>query len=83
MSSPPSASRLIRIALGLGIALLTLLILWVLLSLTDQILSVWQGLERLPAWVFWFYGLALLGILMAGGYALWRLLRPRRAGPAR
>ena len=82
MSSPPSASRLIRIALSLGIALLTLLILWVLLSLTDQILSVWQGLVSLPDWVFWFYGLALLGILMAGGYALWRLLRPRRAGPA-
>lgn len=81
MSSPPSASRLIRIALSLGIALLTLLILWVLLSLTDQILSVWQGLVSLPDWVFWFYGLALLGILMAGGYALWRLLRPRRAGP--
>lgn len=82
VSSPPSASRLIRIALGLGIALLTLLILWVLLSLTDQILSVWQGLERLPAWVFWFYGLALLGVLAAGGYALWRLLRSRRPGPA-
>ena len=77
-----SPSRLIRIAIGLGIALLTLLILWVLLSLTDTILSVWQGLERWPTWVFWFYGLALLGILVAGGYALWRLLRGRRPGPA-
>ena len=77
-----SPSRLIRIAIGLGIALLTLLILWVLLSLTDTILSVWQGLERWPTWVFWFYGLALLGILVAGGYALWRLLRARRPGPA-
>ena len=76
-----SPSRLIRIAIGLGIALLTLLILWVLLSLTDTILSVWQGLERWPTWVFWFYGLALLGILVAGGYALWRLLRARRPGP--
>ena len=77
-----SPSRLIRIALGLGITLLTLLILWVLLSLTDTTLSVWQGLERWPTWVFWFYGLALLGILVAGGYALWRLLLTRRPGPA-
>ena len=77
-----SPSRLIRIAIGLGITLLTLLILWVLLSLTDTILSVWQGLERWPTWVFWFYGLALLGILVAGGYALWRLLRARRSSPA-
>jgi hypothetical protein len=82
VSSPLSASRLIRIALGLGITLLTLMILWVLLSMTDQILSVWQGLERLPGWVFWFYCLAILGILVAGGYAFWRLLRSRRAAPA-
>ena len=81
MSSPLSASRLIRIALGLGITLLTLLILWVLLSMTDQILSVWQGLERLPGWVFWLYCLAILGILVAGGYAFWKLLRSRRAAP--
>lgn len=83
MSRPFSSAKLIRLALGLGIAFLTLLILWMMLALTDRVLAVWRGLEQLHPLVFYGYGLAILGILVAGGYALWRLLRRGgRSGPA-
>ncbi len=78
VSRPFSPAKLIRIALALGIGLLTLLILWALLSLTDRLLDVWRGLDSLPPWVFYLYEAAILGILAVGGYALWRLLRRSR-----
>ena len=59
------------------------LVLWALLSLTDTVLSVWTRLESLPAWVFYLYLVAFLGIAGVGVWALWRLWRPARsaAGP--
>ena len=82
MRSPISSAKLIRVALGLGFGLLVLLLLWLLLSLTDRLLSVWQGLQSLPSWVLYLYLFAILGIVAAGVYALWRLLRPRRKAEA-
>jgi GTP-binding protein EngB required for normal cell division/uncharacterized protein (DUF697 family) len=73
-----SPSRLIRVGLALGVGLLTVLLLWALLMLTDTAFAVWERLKASPAWFFYVYGLAFLGITAVGGYALWRLLGPRR-----
>lgn len=68
--------------LALGVSLLTVLLLWALLILTDTAFSVWERLKDTPAWFFWLYGLGFLAIAGAGGFALWRLLRPRPRGKA-
>jgi len=71
-----SPSKLIRVGLALGVVLLTLLILWTLLILTDSAFDVWARLESSPAWFFYLYAAAFLGIFSVGGFALWKLLRP-------
>jgi len=70
-------AKLIRVGLALAVALLTLLLLWVLLVLTDTLFDVWARLREGPAWFFYFYAGGFLAISAAGGLTLWRLLRPR------
>jgi len=76
-------AKLIRVGLALGVALLTLLLLWVLLVLTDTAFDVWTRLRQGPSWFFYFYAGGFLAISGAGGFALWRLLRPRLERRAR
>lgn len=78
LSESISTTRLIRIALAFGLGLLVLLLLWGLLLVTETGLSVWERLDRGPAWFFWIYVLGFAGITSVGGYVLWKLLRPRR-----
>jgi len=70
-------SKLIRVGLALAVALLTLLLLWALLILTDTAFDVWTRLQEGPTWFFYLYGAGFLAISGVGGFALWRLLRPR------
>jgi len=70
-------SQLIRAALAVGVSLLTVLLLWVLLILTDTAFDVWERLKSAPSWFFVLYGFGFLAIAAVGGFALWRLLRPR------
>lgn len=76
-------SKLIRVGLALAVVLLTLLLLWVLLVLTDTAFDVWARLRESPSWFFYFYAGGFLAISAVGGFALWRLLRPRRGRRAR
>jgi uncharacterized protein len=71
------ASRLIRIALAIGAALLLGLLVWALLFITDTAFSVLERLGRGPTWFFYLYAAGFLVIVGAGGWMLWRLLRPR------
>jgi uncharacterized protein len=75
---PLTTSQIIRIALGIGAALLLALLLWALLFVTDTAFSVLERLNRGPSWFLWLYGAGFLTVLAAGLYMLWRLLRPRR-----
>ncbi len=76
-------AKLIRVGLALAVALLTLLLLWVLLVLTDTAFDVWTRLREGPGWFFYFYAGGFLAISAVGGFALWRLLRPRRGRKVR
>lgn len=78
MSLSLRPSQLLRLALALGVTLLTVVLLWVLLVVTDTAYSVWERLKDSPAWFLYLYGIGFLGIAGAGGFAMWRLLRPRR-----
>jgi GTP-binding protein EngB required for normal cell division len=78
VSSRFSPSKLIRVGLALGVALLTLLLLWAILILTDTAYDVWARLKASPAWFLYLYAAAFLGIMVVGGFALWRLLRPAK-----
>ncbi len=71
-------TRLIRLALALGLILLMLFVLWGLLALMDTAFGVWEQLVNLPSWFLYLYGMAFLGVSGAGVWALWRLLGPRR-----
>jgi len=75
-------SQLLRLGLALGVTLLTVVLLWVLLVVTDTAYSVWERLKDAPAWFFYLYGVGFVAIAGAGGFAMWRLLRPRRPSAA-
>jgi len=77
-----STARLVRIVLAAGLGLLVLLFLWGVLILTETGFGVWDRLQQGPGWFFWLYLIGFLGITAVGGYALWRLLRPRRRSRA-
>ncbi|MEA3276558.1 MAG: GTPase [Pseudomonadota bacterium] len=77
MSRSFRPSQLVRVGLALGVSLLTVLLLWALLILTDTAFDVWERLQSAPSWFFYLYGGGFLAIAAVGGYALWRLLRPR------
>lgn len=77
MSQRLTPSKLIRAGLALAVALLTLLVLWAILILTETVYDVWERLSEGPAWFYAVYAVGFLAIALAGGYALWRLLRPR------
>jgi GTP-binding protein EngB required for normal cell division len=79
---PLTTSQIIRVALGVGVALLLALLLWALLFVTDTAFSVWERLNRGPSWFLWLYGAGFLAVVAAGLYMLWRLLRPRAKVPA-
>ncbi len=81
MSRSLTTSRMIRMALAIGAALLLGLLLWALLFVTDTAFSVLERLNRGPGWFLYLYGAGFLAILGAGGTMLWRLLRPRRRVP--
>jgi len=83
MSQNLQPSKLIRIGLALAVVLLTLLLLLAVLFLTDTALSVWGRLKEGPAWFFYLYAGGFLAICSVGGFALWRLLRPRFGRKAR
>jgi len=76
-------SKLIRVGLALAVALLTLLLLWALLILTDTAFDVWTRLREGPTWFFSLYVVGFLAISGVGGVTLWRLLRPRPGWRAR
>jgi len=76
-------SKLIRVGLALAVVLLTLLLLWALLILTDTAFDVWTRLREGPTWFFSLYVAGFLAISGVGGFALWRLLRPRLGRQAR
>ena len=67
MSDRFSPSKLIRTGLALGVVLLTLLLLWALLILTNTAFDVYDKLESSPGWFFWLYGLGFLAITAVGG----------------
>ena len=70
-------SQIIRFGLAIGVSLLTVLLLWALLILTDTAFDVWERLKTSPPWFFLVYAAGFSAIAGAGGFALWRLLRPR------
>ena len=72
-----TATQLIRVGLAIGAALLLVLLLWALLFITDTAFSVLERLHQAPAWFYYLYGAGFLAIVAAGGWMLWRLLRPR------
>jgi len=76
-------AKLVRVGLALAVVLLTLLLLWALLALTDTAFGVWARLREGPSWFFYLYAGGFLAISTLGGFALWRLLRPRHGRPVR
>lgn len=77
MSRSYRPSQLIRFGLAVGVTLLTVLLLWALLMLTDTAFGVWERLKSGPSWFFLLYAAGFLAVAFAGGFALWRLLGPR------
>ena len=73
-----TTSQIIRIALGIGAALLLAVLLWALLFVTDTAFSVLERLNRGPSWFLWLYAAGFLAVVAAGAYMLWRLLRPHK-----
>ena len=51
--------------------------MWALLFITDTAFSVLERLRQGPIWFFYLYGAGFLAVVGAGGWMLWRLLRPR------
>ncbi len=72
-------NRLIRIILALGIALTFILTLTSLLYLTRAAFDVWQYLSDTPLWFSVSYLLGLFALALVAGYAVFRLLMPRRS----
>lgn len=73
-------SRLVRIALALGLTLLLVALLWAVLMLTDTAFQVWDRLNAGPAWFLVIYGLGFLLLSLGAGFLVWRLLWPARPG---
>ncbi len=71
-------NRPLRLLLGLGITVALLVILAMMLFVTEAALSVWDQLKDVPSWVFYGYVAAILLIGGGGGWAVWRLLIPRK-----
>jgi hypothetical protein len=64
-----SPSKRIRAGLALGLTLLTVLLLWALLILTDTAYDVRARLKASPSWFLSLYAAAFLGIMAVGGSA--------------
>jgi predicted GTPase len=77
MSRSLLPSKLIRVGLALAVVLLTVLLLWALLIVTDTAYDVWVHLSEGPTWFFYLYAGGFVAISAVGGFALWRLLRPQ------
>lgn len=73
---PTLPLRLIAAAL---VAIAAAVLLLVLLTATDTLLSVWERLSRLPGWLIFAYFTLLLIVAGGGTWLTWRLLRgPRK-----
>lgn len=73
--------RLLRVLLALAVALLLLAVVATALFVTESAFAVWDRLLAAPRWLFWFYVSALGAAVLASGWLVWRLLRPRRREP--
>lgn len=71
-------SRLVRVALALGLTLLLIVLLWAILMLTETAFQVWDRLSAGPTWLFVAYGAGFLALTVGAGYLVLRLLLPRR-----
>ena len=80
MSRP---SQLIRLLLALLVIAAVVFLASSLLNLADTTLSVWQRLQELPAVLRWFFLLLLAATVSAGGWLLWKLLKPTKPRDAR
>lgn len=77
MSETPPTAR-IRWLIATLIVMVALGLLLSLVYATDAVLSIIERLERLPSW-YTAGALALTALIGAGaGWAIWRVLRPRR-----
>lgn len=74
-SAPSMPLRLLLAAVVVAVAIGALL---TLVHATDAALSVMERLQRLPTWLAWIVATLVLGLLLATGWLLWRLLRPPR-----
>ncbi len=84
--SSPALPRQASTALRLLLAALVVIVLGglaiTLVQLTDTALSIQERLTRLPAWAAYPLAAALIGLVCAIAYLLWRLLRPTKIKPA-
>lgn len=71
--------RPLRIALAIAIAVGLLLVLVALLLLTESVLEVWRRLSEAPGWLVALWLGAVGALTLASGWAVLRLLFPRRA----
>jgi uncharacterized protein len=76
------ASTMIRVLLAALVVIVLGGLAITLVQLTDTALSIQERLQRLPAWAAYPLAAMLLGIGVALGYLVWRLLRPVRVTPA-
>ncbi len=71
-------SRLVRIALAVGLTLLLVALLWAVLMLTETAFQVWERLRGGPTWFLVGYAAGFLLLSLGAGYLVWRLLWPAR-----
>ncbi len=69
-----SHTRQLRWLLAAGTVLLTLLLLSFILLATRNLLDLWDRLRHLPAWLLFGYGAMIGLVVLAGGWAVYRLL---------
>ncbi len=79
----PRPSQPLRLALATALVLGLAMLLLTLLRATDAALSVWARLQAWPDWVGSSFLAALILLLGASGWLVWRLLRPSRPRGAR
>lgn len=76
MSNKIPTSKLIRYALAAALVLMSILLLWALLSLSQTVFSLVDFLDAAPAWVRWLYLAGLVAVVGGSLWLLWLLFRP-------
>ena len=79
---PRQASTAIRLLLAALVVIVLGGLAITLVQLTDTALSIQERLVQLPAWAAYPLAAALLSLVFALAYLLWRLLRPTKIKPA-